>query len=135
MGNVDLDGIPLFAGLAAGDRDRVTGVARQLHWEVGHVALREGEFAFDFYAIRHGAVEVQHAGEPVATLGAGDFFGEIGLAPRDLSRPSRRRSATVVVTEPTDAVSIAASDLRSLSEAIPALREALERATAERSQT
>ena len=135
MGEVDLEGIPLFAGLAPEERERAASVARRLSWKVGHVALREGEFAFDFYAIKQGAVEIQHNGERVATLGPGEFFGEIGLVRRDVSSGSRRRSATVVVTAPTEAVAIAGSDMRSLTEGIPALRSALDRAAAERSQT
>jgi CRP-like cAMP-binding protein len=134
MGNVDLDGIPLFAGLMPEAREQAAAVARQLQWAVGHVALGEGEFAFDFYAIKHGAVEVLQAGQRVATLGDGDFFGEIGLVRRSASTTSRRRTATVVVTAPTEVVAIAGSDMRRLAEEIPALRAALDRAAAERSR-
>jgi CRP-like cAMP-binding protein len=133
MGNVDLDGIPLFARLTPQDRERAGTVARQLQWEVGHIALREGEFAFDFYAIKRGAVEVRRAGQTLAVLGAGDFFGEIGLARHRAGNASRRRSATVVVIAPTEAVAIPANDMRRLTEAIPALGDALDRAVAERS--
>ena len=135
MGNVDLDGIPLFAKLAPEDRERVASVARLLHWEIGHTALREGEFAFDLYAIVRGAVEVQHDGQRVRELGRGDFFGEIGVMRGGHAPTARRRSATVVVTAPTDAVAISSHEIRSLSEEIPALRDALELAAAERSQT
>ena len=102
MGDVDLDGIPLFAGLAPEDRERAASVARQLRWEVGHVALKEGEFAFDFYAIKHGAAEVQRDGTTLAVLGVGDFFGEIGLGEDGARTSPRRRTATVVVTTPTE---------------------------------
>lgn len=135
MGAVDLDGIPLFAELNSADRERAASAARELQWEVGHVALNEGEFAFDFYAIRHGAAEVRHAGQPVATLGVGDFFGEVGLLRRNEGGTSRRRSATVVVTAPTEVIAISGSDMRRLTEEIPALRDALTQAAAERSQT
>ena len=136
MGTVDLDGIPLFAELNPEDRERAASAARELRWEVGHVALNEGEFAFDFYAIKHGAAEVQHAGQPVATLGVGDFFGEVGLLRRDAGGgTSRRRSATVVVTAPTEVIAISGSDMRRLTDEIPALRDALTQAAAERSQT
>ena len=135
MGDVDLDGIPLFAGLAPEDRERAAAVARPLQWGVGQVALGEGEFAFDFYAIKHGAMEVRHGGQRVARLEDGDFFGEIGLVGRSAGNASRRRSATVVATSPTEAVAIAGSDLRRLAQEIPALREALNRAAAERNRT
>ena len=130
-----LDGIPLFDGLSPEDRGRAAAVARRLQWEAGHVALKEGEFAFDFYAIKHGAVEVQRAGQRVGTLGSGDFFGEIGLARDGSSRTSRRRSASVVVTMPTEVIAIPGTDLRQLTKEIPALRDALNRAAEARSQT
>lgn len=133
MSSIDLDGIPLFAALMPADREQAAAVARPLQWEVGHVALGQGEFAFDFYAIKHGAVEVLQAGQRIATLGDGDFFGEIGLVRRDPSTSSRRRSATVVVTAPTEVVAIAGSDIRRLAKEIPALREALDRAVDQRS--
>jgi CRP-like cAMP-binding protein len=135
MGNVELERIPLFARLAAEDRARAASVARQLKWDVGHVVVREREFAFDFYAVKHGTVEVQREGQRLAVLGAGDFFGELGVVPDDASRWSRRRNASVVVTAPTEAVAIPGSEMRRLAEEIPALRDALRRAAAERSQT
>jgi CRP-like cAMP-binding protein len=133
MESADLETIPVFAALAPGDRDRVASVARPLRWDVGHVVVREGEFAFDFYVIREGAADVRQGGERIAALGAGDFFGELGVVPGVARRWSRRRSASVVVTVPTDAIAIDGSDVRRLAEDIPAFREALLAAAAERS--
>ena len=132
--NVDLEGIPLFATLAPEDRAQAATVARQLEWRVGHVVVKEGEFAFDFYAIKQGTAEVQRGGQRIAVLGAGDFFGELGVVPHDALRWSRRRSATVVVTAPTEAVAIAGGDIRKLAEDIPKLRDALQSAAGERSE-
>lgn len=131
---VDLESIPLFAGLAPGDLARAATVARRLEWRVGHVVVKEGEFAFDFYAIKQGAAEVQRGGQRIRLLGAGDFFGELGVVPNDAVRWSRRRSASVVVTAPTEAVAIAGGDIRKLVEDIPKLRDALRIAAAERSE-
>jgi CRP/FNR family transcriptional regulator, cyclic AMP receptor protein len=134
MEKVDLESIPLFAGLAPEDRAHAATVARQLEWEVGHVVVKEGEFAFDFYAIRHGTAEVRRGGQRIAVLGAGDFFGELGVVPHDALRWSRRRRASVVVTAPTQAVAIAGGDIRKLAEDVPKLRDALRIAAVERSQ-
>jgi CRP-like cAMP-binding protein len=70
----------------------------------------------------------------IAVLGAGDFFGELGVVPHDSHRRSRRRTASVVVTAPTEAVAIPGTDIRRLAEEIPALQDALHGAAEERSR-
>jgi cAMP-dependent protein kinase regulator/CRP/FNR family cyclic AMP-dependent transcriptional regulator/cGMP-dependent protein kinase 2 len=125
----DIESIPLFARLAPDDRARVATVTRALQLDVGEVVVNEGEFAFDFYAIKQGAAEVQRGGEHVATLGPGDVFGEMGVVSNDARHWKRRRGASVIVTEPTDAIVIDGSDFRRLTEDIPTLRDAI-RATA-----
>ena len=132
MGNEDLESVPLFAGLTSDERGRVGEVVRRLKWRAGDVAVHEGEFAFDFYAITSGAAEVRRSDQRIAVLASGDFFGELGVVPSDPSHWSRRRTASVVITEPTDAVAIAGSDLRMLADAIPALHDALREAAAAR---
>ena len=131
--DVDLESIPLFAGLASQDRARAATVARRLEWDVGYIVVKEGEFAFDFYAIEQGRAEVRQGGQAIAMLSAGDFFGELGVVPHD-GHWSRRRSASVVVTAPTEAVAIAGGDMRRLAEDIPKLGDALRIAAAARSQ-
>jgi CRP-like cAMP-binding protein len=131
MEELELESIQLFADLTPAERARVASVARALHWDVGHVALREGEFAFDLYAIRRGSAEVQQGGRPIAALGVGDVFGELGVTRPQSGRWSRRRTASVVVTEPTDVIAIDGGAVHELMDEIPSLREAL-RAAAEK---
>jgi CRP-like cAMP-binding protein len=131
MEELELESIQLFADLTAAERARVASVARALHWDVGHVALREGEFAFDLYAIKQGSAEVQQHGQRIGELGAGDLFGELGTTRPQSGRWSRRRTASVVVTEPTDVIAIDGGAVRKLMDEIPSLRETL-RAAAEK---
>ena len=128
MEDLDLESIPLFADLSPADRARIASVARPVHWDTGHVALREGEFAFDLYAIKQGAAEVRQRGQRIAALGAGDFFGELGVTRPDTGQWSRRRTASVVVTAPTDAIAIDGGAVRSLTDEIPKLRAPLREA-------
>lgn len=128
MEDLGLESIPLFADLAPEERARVASVARVLHWESGHVAVREGEFAFDLYAIKKGSAEVQQRDQRIAVLGAGDVFGELGITRPEAGRWSRRRTASVVVTEPTDVIAIDGGAVRTLIDEIPTLRDALSEA-------
>jgi CRP-like cAMP-binding protein len=124
----DLEGIALFDDLTPEERARVASVARLLHWEPGHIAVREGEFAFDLYVIRRGSAEVQQREERIAALGAGDLFGELGVTRPGSGRWSRRRTASVVVTAPTDVIAIDGGAIRELAERIPSLGSALRQA-------
>lgn len=127
MEDLGLESIRLFAELTPEELARVASVARALHWDVGHVAVREGEFAFDLYAIKQGSAEVQQGGERIRALGAGDLFGELGVTRPDTGRWSRRRTASVVVTAPTEVIAIDGGAVRSLADEIPKLGEALRR--------
>jgi CRP/FNR family transcriptional regulator, cyclic AMP receptor protein len=135
MQTAEIESIPLFASLSPFDRARVAAVTRVLQLGVGHVVVNEGEFAFDFYAIKHGAAEVKRGGERVAELGPGDVFGEMGVVFSRASPGKRRRTATVVVTAPTEAIAITGGDFRRLTEDIPALRDAILATIAGRADT
>jgi CRP/FNR family cyclic AMP-dependent transcriptional regulator len=132
MDPTDIRSIPLFAGLSPDEQTRVAAAAQPIHFEAGEVIVSEGEFSFDFYAITSGAAEVQHDGGHVADLGPGDVLGEMGVIPQESRGGSRRRSATVVVTAPMEAIAIAGGEFRRMTEDIPALRDALRALVSER---
>lgn len=135
MQPADIESIPLFAQLTPEERLCVAAVAKARHFDPGFVAVNEGEFAFNFYAISRGAAEVRRAGAHVTGLGPGDFFGELGVVP-GASRPwTRRRSASVIVTEPTEVVVIDGDEFRRLADTIPSLRDAVSLAASERART
>jgi CRP-like cAMP-binding protein len=115
----------VFSALSPDDRARLASAARPVRFDQEQVVVNEGEFAFDFYAIRHGAAEVRRGGERVAHLGPGDVFGEFGVVPGDPWHWTRRRGATVISTMPTEMIVIDGSDFRRLLEDIPALRDAI----------
>lgn len=125
MEDLELESIQLFADLTPAERARVASVARALHWDVGHVAVREGEFAFDLYAIKRGSAEVQQRGTRIAALGVGDLFGELGVTRPESGRWARRRTASVVVTAPTEVIAIDGGAVRELMDEIPKLGDAL----------
>ena len=69
---------PLFGGLGRGQLEHVLELAGERHAVEGETIVAEWEQSRDFYVILEGAAEVVIGGEHRLTLGAGDFFGELG---------------------------------------------------------
>jgi CRP-like cAMP-binding protein len=90
-----LERVPLFAGLSHRDREHVARRADTVDLPAGRQLLEEGRLPHEFFVILDGEVEVMHEGSRLATLGPGDFFGEIALIEHS------RRTASVVATTPT----------------------------------
>src|SRR5207237_7916944 len=90
-----------------------------LRFGPGETIVREGELSGRFYVVTSGEVEVlQHLDgrdHRMRTLGAGDYFGEIGAL------GNRRRTATVRTLSATSVLSLARQDFAALVEHLPAL--------------
>jgi len=71
--------IPLFRPLQPPVLDELASSLISVKAAPGEQIIREGEPGDRFYIIRSGDVEVSSEGRPVATLGPGDYFGEIAL--------------------------------------------------------
>jgi CRP-like cAMP-binding protein len=85
-------GLPLFEGLPEEVAEDCAGRFEELELLAGTGLAREGEFAYKFFVVLDGQVEVQRNFQHVATLGPGDFFGEMGVM------AGGRRNARVVAT-------------------------------------
>lgn len=80
-----LRAVPLFAGLEPRSLQAIALLAREREAHAGEVLMREGEPGDEFVVIVEGTIHVEHAGEPVRSLLAGGFLGEVALvehAPR-----------------------------------------------------
>jgi CRP-like cAMP-binding protein len=124
-----LDGLQLFHGLPPEQLALIAEHAVQVDVPAGKELMHDAAVAWDFYVIRSGGAEVRRGDKTLRTLGAGDFFGEVGVLASD-----RRRTANVVTTSPTTAVKVSAHDLRSILDAAPELAERLRAAAEEREQ-
>jgi len=71
--------VPLFQRCSKRELEAIAGLADQVEREEGRVLVREGELGREFWVLVDGIAEVTRDGETVATLGAGDFFGEVAL--------------------------------------------------------
>jgi len=96
---------PLFADLSAGDIDLLAQSTRIQAYRPGQVILREGRVGAAFFILVSGSVEVvkgRSGAEPVvvATLGAGEFFGEIATlqhVPRSASVRALQETTCLVI--------------------------------------
>ena len=86
----------------------------------------EGATGYSFFVISDGAVAVTAGGESVASLGPGDFFGEMALL------GSGRRQATVETVSPARVLILFGSEFRQLQETHPGIAAQIEAAMQER---
>lgn len=108
-----LAGLSLFSDL---ERPQLQAVAHTMSEESFPPAqriLRQGFSGSGFFIILEGEVAVRVDGNDVATLGKGDFFGEISLL---LGEPP---VADIVATSPVRALQLAGPDLRDFLLAYP----------------
>ena len=94
--NETLSNVPLFSGLEPRDLDRIADSFKQRNYVAGDTIANEGSGGAGFFVIGEGTAKVTVHGEERATLGPGDYFGEIALIDEGA------RSATI--TASTDLV-------------------------------
>lgn len=126
MDQRDVAAIPLFAGLSKDDQKVVAQYADEVDVLAGKKLAEEGRFAYEFFAIVDGTAEVTREGQAVATLGPGDFFGEIGLL------SAERRVATVTATSPMKLVVLTGAQLRSIESRMAPVGERIRAAMTQR---
>ncbi len=121
-----LESIPLFAGLSRKERQRVAQRADEVDVAPGKHLVREGEFAYEFFAIEEGTAEVVRGDQYLTDLGPGDFFGEMGLI------DNAPRSASVIATSPITAVVMTGPDFRQIDRELPEVAKKIRKAIEER---
>jgi CRP/FNR family transcriptional regulator, cyclic AMP receptor protein len=116
----------LFRGLDPDQIAAVAATATQVAFPAGHVVARQGEIGTGFFIVASGEVRVVRDGKTLATLGPGEFFGELSVLDR------QPRIAQVVTTRPTRCLAIASWDLERVLLEHPALTLAILRELAGR---
>ena len=94
-----LSSVPLFAQIEHHDLELVAARMKEVHFEPGRVIAKQGDSGVGFHLIVDGEAEVSGEGVPRHSMGAGGYFGEIGLIDGGV------RSATV--TAATDLTTLA----------------------------
>ena len=96
--------VPLFKDLNKKALDRLERVVRDRTFKAGETIVTQGDEGVGFFMITDGSVKVTRDGKELATLGAGDWFGEQALL------DNYRRSATVTAADATKTLAIMRSD-------------------------
>jgi type VI secretion system protein ImpH len=94
-------------------------------FEAGRLVCRQGEAGDVMYVVRRGSVKVVRRGEDgvgrhLATLGAGDYFGELALI------TNKFRRASVVTLEECELLELSKKDLNDFADKYPRFKAALE---------
>jgi CRP-like cAMP-binding protein len=83
MGQTNVDGmlstVPLFSRCTKKELKVLSRLATQMTFPAGRVVTQQGRYGREFIVILNGQATVTIDGQTVATLGPGDFLGEIAL--------------------------------------------------------
>jgi CRP/FNR family cyclic AMP-dependent transcriptional regulator len=116
----------LFEGINDDDLDAVADRAAEVTFPAGRVIARQGEVGTGFFVVESGRVDVVRDGRIVASLGPGEFFGELSVL------DGKPRNAQVVAAEDTTTLALASWDFERTVLEHPALALAILRGLAGR---
>jgi CRP/FNR family transcriptional regulator, cyclic AMP receptor protein len=74
-----LSRVPLFSGLGKGELQFLASRMDEVDLPAGRTLITEGQPTDSFFIVISGQVQVMRRGKPIARLGPGEFFGEIGM--------------------------------------------------------
>jgi cAMP-dependent protein kinase regulator len=126
MDKARLKAIPLFANLDDHDLQVIATFANETSVSEGDALVREGDFSYELMAIEEGTAEVRRGAETLATLGPGDFFGEMGVLKNEL------RNSTVVATSAMRLITLTTWEIKRMRN-MPGVMEKLNEVIAARS--
>jgi CRP-like cAMP-binding protein len=110
----DLAKVPLFSGLTKRQLKKLAGACTERSYGPGSAILREGtKGGIGFFVVADGRATIRISGSEVATLGPGDYFGELALITK------RARAATVIAETPLRCLMIRFWDFREFAKDNP----------------
>ena len=115
----ELRSLPLFRSLSEAELAEIAPWFEVKEVDVGVRLVGEGATGHSFFVIGEGEASVTTQGEEIATLRAGDFFGEVALLAWG------RRTATVTTTSPARLFVLFGPDFARLTSQFPGLAEVL----------
>lgn len=114
-----LSSVPLFSQCNKAELKSLARRTADINAEPGQVLTKEGHGAHDFFVIVSGEAEVRRNGRVVASLIAGEYFGELGLLDPAL------RDATVTARTPMELIVLSQWDFEQALEEAPGMTRRL----------
>ncbi len=71
--------VPIFVNLGKKYVQTLAASASERTFKAGDVIVKQGDVGLGFFVVADGQVSVEKSGKVVATLGPGQFFGEMAL--------------------------------------------------------
>jgi CRP-like cAMP-binding protein len=118
--------VPLFSRLGRSELERVSQLTDEIEVGLDQLLTEQGETGHEFFIVLDGRLMVLDGHTPIATLGPGDFFGEIALI------ESRPRTATVRAEGISRLMVIGHREFHALMDEFPEVRRAVMDALADR---
>jgi CRP/FNR family transcriptional regulator, cyclic AMP receptor protein len=122
----ELAAVPLFETLTIDELKAVASVTDASDLPAGTTLIAEDEPGHALLVLLDGTASVTASGSRLATLGPGDFFGEIALL------GDGRRTATVTAESPVRVLTMGGSDFRVFERDMPEAAERLRESATER---
>ena len=116
--------VPLFSALTHDELTTVVRAAEELDVAGGDELVTESRVGRDFFLILDGDAVVRRNGRKVATLGPGNWFGELSLI------DNQPRSATVVAVTDMKLLVLGQAEFGGLLETVPSMAAKLLRGIA-----
>ena len=118
--------VPLFARMGRHELERLGQLADEIEVGLDRHVTEQGDTGHEFFVVLDGRLMVLDGTRPIATLGPGDFFGEIALI------ESVPRTATVRAEGIAQLLVIGHREFHALMDEFPSIRRAVMDALAER---
>ncbi|HEX6029894.1 MAG TPA: cyclic nucleotide-binding domain-containing protein [Tepidiformaceae bacterium] len=111
-----LEKAPLFQNLTREQLRMIGQVSTQIQEGAGKVLAQQGHRGVEFVLVLDGKASVERDGHTVATIGPGDFYGEVSLI------DGGPRTATVTSQTPMDLLVVDPRGFRTLLDNMPGLQ-------------
>ena len=114
-----LASVPLFAACSRKDLQNIARASDEVDVAEGKVLVEQGDVGRECFVIVGGSATVKRNGRKVATLGPGDYFGELSLLDKGV------RTATVTADTPMTVLVLGPREFSGVLDSVPGLSHKL----------